>query len=87
MDYRGGDIAFMVFTKILKLNYSFSTEIKSGNDALDIKVHYQYHGNESCGLVGIKFSSLYGIDNDPFMSLLKDEIPQLMCLDTLSICF
>lgn len=66
---------------------SFSKEVKSGNDALDIKVHYQYHGNERCGLVDTTFNSLYGMDFDSFVGFLKDEIPQLLRLDTLRICF
>ncbi|MCG8033322.1 MAG: hypothetical protein JAZ03_14240 [Candidatus Thiodiazotropha taylori] len=57
------------------------------NDALDIKVHYQYHGSERCGLVDTTFNSLYGMDFEAFMSFLKDEIPQLNRLDTLRVCF
>ena len=64
---------------------SHSKELR--NDALDIKVHYQYHGGERCGLVYATFSSLYGMDFDAFMSFLKEEIPYLNRLDTLRVCF
>ena len=64
---------------------SHSKEIR--NDSLDIKVHYQYHGGERCGLVSASFSSLYGMDFDSFISFLKDEVPYLTRLDTLRICF
>ena len=64
---------------------SHSKELRS--DSLDIKVHYQYHGGERCGLVSASFSSLYGMDFDAFISYLKDEVPYLTRLDTLRICF
>ena len=64
---------------------SFSKEAK--HDILDIKVHYQYHGIERCGLIDTTFNSMYGMDYDSFITFLKDEIPQLNRLDTVRICF
>ena len=58
---------------------SHSKEIR--NDSLDIKVHYQYHGGERCGLVSASFSSLYRMDFDSFISFLKDEVPYLTRID------
>ena len=47
-----------------ELRMSFSNETLSGNDELDMKFHYQYHGNERCGLIDTKFSYLYRIGYD-----------------------
>ena len=56
-------------------------------DIIDIKVHYNYHGQERCGLVDCNYSDLYGMSYMEFENLLKREIAFLNRLSVMRISF
>ena len=66
---------------------SHSKELPGKSDAIDIKVHYVYHGAERCGLVDINFTDLYTMGYTQFTEFLKGEIPQLSRLSVMRISF
>ncbi|XP_045207107.1 uncharacterized protein LOC123559398 [Mercenaria mercenaria] len=68
------------------MSLSKLTEVTK-NDALDIKVHYSYHGQQRCGLIDTTFNNLYSMDYFSFINHLKCEIPQLNKLEVLRVCF
>lgn len=57
------------------------------SDAIDIKVHYVYHGSDRCGLVDINFTELYTMGYDEFTQFLKEEIPALSRLSVMKVSF
>lgn len=61
--------------------------LPSKTDAIDIKVHYVYHGIDRCGLVDINFTELYTMGYDDFTLFLKEEIPALSRLSVMRVSF
>lgn len=60
---------------------------EKNDDLIDLKVKFDYNGQQRCALIDVMYSELYSMDFLTFSEFLTREIPQLQRISVLRISF